>query len=80
MTRIEGKDPARTEGYVARVLAAQASTWGAPLRNHLVYARRPALFRAVRGMWTSLDADGLLGEALVALVNRRVAAHNGCVF
>lgn len=79
-TRIDGIDPGTAEGYVAKVLAAQATTWGAPLRNHLVYARRPALFRAVRGMWTGLDVDGLLGEALVALVNRRVAALNGCVF
>ena len=54
--------------------------WGAPLANHLVYARRPDLFRAVRGMWGALDKDGMLGEALVSLVNRRVARLNGCEF
>lgn len=80
MSRIDGIDPDLAEGYVAKVLAAQAKTWGAPLNNHLVYAQRPDLFRAVRGMWTSLDKDGILGPALVALVNRRVASLNGCLF
>jgi len=80
MTRVTGVDPEHTTGYVARVLAAQAQTWGAPLANHLLYARRPALFKAVRGMWAGLDTEGLLGESLVALLNRRVAWHNGCVF
>ena len=80
MTRVPGTDPEAAEGYVERILDAQRDTWGAPLNNHLIYARRPALFRAVRGMWTALDKDNLLGEALVALVNRRVAMLNGCVF
>ena len=69
-----------TEGYVARVLKAQAKTWGAPLLNHLIYARRPALFKAVRGMFSAIDSDGQVGAPLIALVNRRVAQLNGCVF
>jgi len=80
MSRIKGIDPAKADGYVGRTFAAQAKHWGAPLLNHLVYARRPALFKAVRGMWTSLDRDALIGPELVSLVNRRVAALNGCVF
>ncbi len=80
MSRIKGVDPEQTEGYVKRTLAGQAKLWGGPLLNHLVYARRPDLFKAVRGMWTGLDRDGILGPALVSLVNRRVAALNGCVF
>ena len=80
MSRIPPVDPEATDGYTASVLAAQAKTWGAPLNNHLLYAYRPKLFKAVRGMWTAVDADGLLGEALLALVNRRVASLNGCVF
>jgi hypothetical protein len=52
MARIDGVDPKHvTDDDTTRVLAAQAKTWGAPLLNHLVYARLPALFRAVRGMW-----------------------------
>ena len=42
MGRIKGVDPNATQGYIARVLAAQAATWGSPLLNHLIYARRPA--------------------------------------
>ena len=80
MPRIPPIDPDTTTGYTAKVLDAQAKTWGAPLNNHLVYAHRPKLFKAVRGMWTAVDADGLLGDALLALVNRRVASLNGCVF
>ena len=78
--RLEGVDIEGAEGYVAKVLEAQARTWGAPLLNHRLYARRPDLFRAVRGMWTGLDKEGLLDAALVHLVNRRVAGLNGCVF
>jgi hypothetical protein len=59
---------------------AQTKTWGAPLLNHLLYARRPTIFRGARGMWGGLDQSGLLEPALVALVNRRVAAINGCEF
>jgi hypothetical protein len=80
MPRIPEVDPAGTSGYTASILEAQARTWGAPLNNHLLYAHRPTLFRAVRGMWTGIDRDGLLGTALLALINRRVASLNGCVF
>jgi hypothetical protein len=80
MSRIDGLDPGTARGYVQKVLEAQRDLWGAPLANHLVYARRPDLFRAVRGMWSALDKDGLLGTALVCLVNRRVARLNGCEF
>jgi alkylhydroperoxidase family enzyme len=80
MSRIPEVDPATTTGYVSKVLEAQRKTWGAPLNNHLLYAHRPELFKAVRGMWTSLDKDGRLGAELVSLINRRVASLNGCVF
>lgn len=80
MARVKNADPAAAKGYVAKVLSAQADTWGGPLLNHLVYARRPDLFKAVRGMWTGLNKDGLLDAPLVHLVNRRVAALNGCAF
>jgi hypothetical protein len=80
MARIEGVDPDRVEKRIRAVLEAQAGRWGAPLLNHLIYARRPSIFRGVRGMWAGLDASGLLDPGLVALVNRRVATLNGCVF
>jgi len=81
VAHIEGVRPAEVgDEYVERVLAAQAKHWGAPLLNHLVYARRPSIFRGVRGMWTGLDASGLIDPRLTALVNRRVASLNRCEF
>jgi len=46
--------------------------------NHAVLARRPAVFRAFRGMWDGLEASGLLPARLVDLVNVRVASLIGC--
>lgn len=78
--RIPGIDPATAEGGVLAVLKAQAERWGAPLINHLLYARRPSIFRGARAMWTGLDQSGLIDGRLQALINRRVAYLNGCAF
>ena len=80
MARIEGVDPDSAQGQVKAVFAAQTKRWGAPLLNHLLYARRPTIFRGVRAMWTGLDSSGLIDGGLVALINRRVATINGCEF
>jgi hypothetical protein len=80
MARIEGVDPDNVDRYTKDVLAAQTKLWGGPLLNHLIYARRPSIFRGVRGMWTAIDVSGLIDPRLQALVNRRVAALNGCEF
>lgn len=80
MTRIEGVNPEQVEGPITAVFAAQAKKWGAPLLNHLLYARRPTIFRGVRAMWTGLDSSGLIDRKLTALINRRVAQINGCEF
>ena len=80
MTRIVGVDPGAVEPYIRDVLEAQARKWGGPLLNHLVYARRPSIFKAVGNMWAALAQSGLIDRGLVALVNRRVASLNGCVF
>ena len=80
MTRIEGVDPANVDRYARDVFAAQSKTWGAPLLNHLIYARRPHILRGARGMWSALDASGLIDSGFKALLNRRVAALNGCEF
>ena len=69
-----------TEPQIRAVLEAQRKKWGAPLLNHLIYARRPSIFRAVRGMWSGIDQSGLIDEKLKALINRRVALLNGCEF
>ncbi len=78
--RINGVEPADTEKRIQAVLEAQAKKWGSPLVNHLVYARNPHIFKAVRGMWGGLDQSGLLDGKLVALVNRRIATINRCPF
>lgn len=80
MARIEGVNPDLAEGPIKAVFEAQTAKWGAPLLNHLLYARRPSIFRGVRAMWTGLDGSGLIDPALQALINRRVAMLNGCVF
>jgi hypothetical protein len=80
MSRIPGVDPASVGPAIKAVFEAQARKWGKPLLNHLVYARRPTIFRAVRGMWAGIDASGLIDGSLAAIINRRVAGLNGCVF
>lgn len=80
MTRIPGVDPNQADGPIAAVLRAQAERWGNPLTNHLLYARRPSIFRGARAMWGGLDQSGLLDPGLVALLNRRVALINHCAF
>jgi len=80
MARIEGVEPEQTEARIRQVFAAQARRWGTPLANHLLYARRPSIFRGARAMWQGLDESGLIDPRLQALVNRRVAALNGCEF
>ena len=78
--RIEGIDPSSADAAIRPTFEAQSQRWGAPLLPFLYYARRPTIFRAVRGMWAGIDASGLVDGALKALLNRRVAALNGCEF
>jgi alkylhydroperoxidase family enzyme len=80
MPRIQGIDSATAEGQIKAAFEAQTKKWGAPLGPHLIYARRPSIFRGVTGMWAAVDACRRLDPALRALVNRRVAALNGCEF
>ena len=78
--RIRGVDVENVDHQIRAVLEAQRKSWGAPLLNHLLYARRPSIFRGVRAMWTGIDASGLIDPGLRALINRRVASLNGCEF
>ena len=80
MARIASVDPERAQGSIRAVFEAQIKKWGAPLLNHLLYARRPTIFRGARAMWSGLDSSGLVDAKLVSLINRRVAAINGCEF
>ncbi len=80
MARVPDVNIEEAEPYIKNVLDAQTKAWGAPLLNHLIYARRPSIFRGARAMWTGIDASGLLDADLRALINRRVASLNGCEF
>jgi hypothetical protein len=80
MARIDGIDPTDADPRLEPVFRKQVETWGAVLAPYLVYARRPGLFLAVRGMWDSFSASGLLDDPLQALVCRRVASLIGCPF
>jgi hypothetical protein len=80
MARVAEVDLDKADKYTRSVLEGQAENWGAPLLNHLIYARRPALFKGVRAMWTGIDASGLINPGLASLINRRVASINGCEF
>lgn len=80
MARVANTNAEAADNYIKNVLEAQARDWGAPLLNHLVYARRPSIFRGARAMWTGIDSSGLIDPSLRALINRRVAFLNGCEF
>ena len=80
MPRIADANLEQADGYVKDVLEAQKKTWGATLLNHLIYARRPSIFRGARAMWSGIESSGLIDARLRGLVNRRVAALNGCEF
>ncbi|HEY8849455.1 MAG TPA: hypothetical protein VIO12_09190 [Thermoanaerobaculia bacterium] len=80
MSRISKPDINALDPSIRAVLEAQRKKWGAPFLNHLMYARRPSIFKGARAMWSGIDASGLIDPKLQALVNRRVAYLNGCEF
>ena len=80
MARIADVNLKEVDKYIAGVLEAQKKSWGAPLLNHLLYARRPSIFRGARAMRGGIEASRLIEASLRALINRRVAALNGCEF
>jgi alkylhydroperoxidase family enzyme len=80
MARVANANVTAADKYIRTVLEAQAKDWGNPLLNHLVYARRPTIFKGARGMWTGIEASGLIEPSLRTLINRRVAFLNGCEF
>src|SRR2546421_6986169 len=50
-----GVKPEAADEYARRVFEAQTKKRGAPLTNHLVYARRPTIFRGARAMWQGIE-------------------------
>ena len=80
MSRISEPDINALDPSIRAVLEAQRKKWGAPFLNHLMYARRPSIFKGARAMWSGIDASRLIDPRMQALVNRRVAYLNGCEF
>jgi alkylhydroperoxidase family enzyme len=80
MARVNGANREQVEPSIERAFQGQEKKWGGVLGPYPMYARRPTIFKAVQGMWVALAQSGLIDRGLVALVNRRVASLNGCVF
>jgi alkylhydroperoxidase family enzyme len=80
MARIAQVNIEESDRHVRDVLEAQRKAWGAPLLNHLLYGRRPSIFRGARAMWGGIESSGLIDAGLRGLINRRVAYLNGCEF
>ena len=80
MARVADVNVEEADRYIQNVFEAQQKKWGAPLLNHLLYARRPSIFKGARAMWNGIEASGLIDAGLRALINRRVASLNGCEF
>ena len=80
MPRVNGVERAEIDPAIEPAFQGQEKLWGTVLAPYPVYARRPTIFKSVQNMWVGLAQSGLIDRGLVALVNRRVAALNGCVF
>ncbi|MBF6613810.1 MAG: hypothetical protein IVW55_11850 [Chloroflexi bacterium] len=82
MARINGvdEDAEGITGYTAQLFEAQRKKYGKVLNTNLVYARRPTILQAVRGMWSGLARSETLTGRLVYLVDVRVAGLVGCPF
>ncbi len=80
MTRIPGADYTQLPDDLRRPIEMQVRKTGRPYDGHILYARREPIYRAAKHMWAALAESGLLDRKLVALLNRRVAAINGCEF
>ena len=80
-TRIPPVDVAALPIDMRDELEEQRKLHGAALYPYLFYARNPAYFRAAKAMWTALQQETKrVPGALRSLLNRRVAAWNGCEF
>jgi len=80
-TRIPPVDVETLPQDMRETLEEQRKLYGAPLHPYLFYARNPAYFRAAKAMWAALQQETKrVPAALRGLLNRRVAAWNGCEF
>jgi len=80
-TRIDPLDQDALPEDLRATLAEQTRLYGAPLHPYLFYARNPGYFRAAKQMFAVMQKEMTRVPAVLrALLNRRVAAINGCEF
>ena len=80
-TRIPPVDIEAVPDDLRKTLEEQRKLYGAPLYPYLFYARNPAYFRAAQLMFATMQQEmKRVPATLRALLNRRVAAWNGCEF
>jgi alkylhydroperoxidase family enzyme len=80
-TRIPPVDVETLPDDLRETLEEQRRLRGAPLYPYLFYARNPGYFRAAKAMWAALQQETKrVPVTLRSLLNRRVAAWNGCEF
>ena len=80
-TRIAPVDAETLPEDLRKTLEEQRKLYGAPLHPYLFYARNPAYFRAAQKMFATMQQElKRVPAVLRALLNRRVAAWNGCEF
>jgi hypothetical protein len=80
-TRISPVDVETLPDDLRATLEEQRKLYGAPLHPYLFYARNPAYFRAAKQMFATMQQEMKRVPAILkALLNRRVAAWNGCEF
>jgi alkylhydroperoxidase family enzyme len=80
-TRIPPVDIVALPDDLRKTLEEQRKLYGAPLFPYLFYARNPGYFRAAHRMFATMQQEmKRVPATLRALLNRRVAAWNGCEF
>jgi alkylhydroperoxidase family enzyme len=80
-TRIPPVDIEALPDDLRKTLEEQHKLYGAPLYPYLFYARNPGYFRAAQRMFATMQQEmKRVPATLRALLNRRVAAWNGCEF
>lgn len=80
MARIAGASREDVPNDVGEIWDRQVETRGAVQPNTPIYALRPTIFRAHRGLDAAIKESGLIDDALKNLVCLRAALINGCPF
>jgi alkylhydroperoxidase family enzyme len=78
--RIREIDHPGDDPILADVFAKESQAFGVLLNTTKIQAHRPGIMKAAKQLSAAVEASGLLGPELLALVYLRVALINGCPF